>query len=105
MYIGPHGERRVGVPEPRGDDRDRDGLRVHDAGAGMPCIVQPNLPHLGRAAKLPPEVAERVRVIRAPRIVDNDVLSLAEVMGTEPQPLSGLERLGALERLGQRRQP
>jgi hypothetical protein len=50
MYIGPHGERRVGVPEPRGDDRDRDGLRVHDAGAGMPCIVQPNLPNLGLTA-------------------------------------------------------
>ena len=90
VHIGPHGERRIGVPQPRGDDRDRD--RLHDAGAGMPRIVQPDLPHLGRAAQLPPEVAERVGVIRTPGVVDNDVFSLAEVVRAEPQPLSGLGR-------------
>jgi hypothetical protein len=102
VHIGPHGERRIGVTEPRGDDCDRDSLRVHDAGTGMPRIVQPDLPHLGRAAQLPPEVAERVGVIRTPGVVDNDVLSLADVVRAEPQPLSGLKRLGALERLSQR---
>ena len=42
VHIGPRGERWIGVPEPRGDDRDRDSLRVHDAGAGVPFVVQPN---------------------------------------------------------------
>jgi hypothetical protein len=46
----------------------------------------------GRAAQLPPEVAERVGVIRTPGVVDNDVFSLAEVVRAEPQPLSGLGR-------------
>jgi hypothetical protein len=86
VHIGPHGERWIGVPEPCGDHRDRYRLRVHDAGAGMPRVVQPNRPHLGRAAQLSPEVAERVGMVRAPGVVDNDVLSLAEVVGAEPQP-------------------
>ena len=54
--------------------------------------MQPDLPHLGRAAQFPPEVAERVGVIRAPGVVDDNVLSLAEVVRAEPQPLSGLGR-------------
>ena len=74
----------------RRDDCHGHGLRVHDAGAGMSCVVLPNLPHLGRDAEFPPEVAERIGVIWAPSVVDNDVLPLAEVVRSEPQPLSGL---------------
>jgi len=32
------------------------------------------LPHLGRTAQLPPEVAERVATVWAPGIVDHNVL-------------------------------
>jgi hypothetical protein len=39
VHVGPHGERRTGVPEPCGDDCDGHSLRVHDAGAGMSCVV------------------------------------------------------------------
>ena len=57
--------------------------------------MQPNLPHLGRAAPFSPEVAECVGVIRAPSVVDNNVLSPADVVRAEPQPLSRLECLFA----------
>ena len=75
VHIGPHSERWIGVPEPRGDHCDGHRLRMHDAGARMPRVVQPDLPNLGRAAQRPPEVAERVGMVRAPSVIDNDVLS------------------------------
>ena len=38
-----------------------------------------------------------IGVIWAPSVVDNDVLPLAEVVRSEPQPLSGLQRFRSLE--------
>lgn len=72
--VDPHRERGIGVPEPRRDDRDRHALRVHEAGARVPRVVQADASHFGVAAQIPPEVTERVWVVWPPRFVDDDVL-------------------------------
>ena len=90
------------MTDPRGDDRDQHSLRVHYGRAGIPRVVQPNLPHLRGPAQFPPEVAECVGVVWAHGIVDHDVLPRSYDARADPQPLSGLDRFGADECLRQR---
>ena len=59
--------------------------------------MQPNLAHVRRAAQFPPEIAERIGVIRAASVIDDDVLTGSVVL-SEPQSLDRLLGLGSPQR-------
>ena len=61
------------MPEPRRDDRNRHTLQVHQTRARMPGVMQPDAVHLGVVAQFAPEVGQTVRVVRASRLIDDDM--------------------------------
>jgi hypothetical protein len=104
--VGPHGERRGGVPELGRDHRGRHALQAHQGAACVAGVVQPDPPRIRPCGELVPPVGDRVRVQALADLVDHD-LPAVDVQRPGFELFGGLAALRptehADERVGQRK--